>query len=144
MKDKLKIVLDTNVLLVSISSRSDYHWIFQKLLAGEFDICITNDILLEYEEIISQKFNTLVASDVVRVVLTLPNVYFANVFFEWRLIGADPDDHKVVDCAISANADFIVSNDKHFDVLKKTSFPVVEVLNVKKFKKLLDKRARTK
>ncbi len=40
MKDRLKVVLDTNVLLVSISSRSKYHWIYEKLLADEYDLFI--------------------------------------------------------------------------------------------------------
>jgi len=44
MKDRLKVVLDTNVLLVSISSRSKYHWIYDKLLADEYDLFVTNEI----------------------------------------------------------------------------------------------------
>jgi|WetSurMetagenome_2_1015567.scaffolds.fasta_scaffold208470_2 hypothetical protein len=38
---KLKVILDTNVLLVSISSKLPYHWIFEKLINGVFDIGIT-------------------------------------------------------------------------------------------------------
>ncbi len=106
MKNKLKVVLDTNVLLVSISSRSKYHWIFQELLDGTYDLFVTNGILLEYEEIIGAKFNSQVARDVLRVLLMLPNVHEANVYFEWNLIAADPDDDKFVDCAVSANADY--------------------------------------
>jgi len=55
MKYRFKVVLDTNVLLVSISSKSKYHWIYDKLVADEYDLFITNEILMEYEEIISQK-----------------------------------------------------------------------------------------
>ncbi len=39
--NNLRIILDTNVLLVSISSRSHAHWIFQKLLNGEFEKRVT-------------------------------------------------------------------------------------------------------
>ncbi len=45
-----RVILDTNVLLVSISSRSRFHWIFKDLLAGRFDLLISNEILSEYEE----------------------------------------------------------------------------------------------
>ncbi len=38
-----------------------------------------------------------------------------------------------VDCAIKADAKFIVSNDKHFDVLKTIPFPRVEVIDIDKF-----------
>jgi predicted nucleic acid-binding protein len=48
-----RVVLETNVLLVSISSRSKFHWIFRGLLAGRFQLLISNEILSEYEEVIS-------------------------------------------------------------------------------------------
>jgi len=48
MKDRLKVVLDTNVLLVSISSKSKYHLIYDKLVSDENDLFITNEILMEY------------------------------------------------------------------------------------------------
>ncbi len=49
-----KVVLDTNVLLVSISERSRLHWIFRKLIEKEYILCVTTDILAEYAEIIEQ------------------------------------------------------------------------------------------
>ncbi len=61
--NRLKIVLDTNILLVSISSRSLYHWIFKKLFNGEFDLYVTTEILMEYEEIIASKYNENVAKN---------------------------------------------------------------------------------
>ena len=47
-----KVVLDTNVLLVSISERSRLHWVFSSLLEGKYVLCVTTDILSEYAEII--------------------------------------------------------------------------------------------
>jgi len=49
-----RFVLDTNVLLVSISSRSPYHWIFRGLLDGHYELFLSNEILTEYEEIIGR------------------------------------------------------------------------------------------
>jgi len=75
MNKKLRIVLDTNILLVSISSRSLYHWIFQKLLNGEYELYVTTEILIEYEEMIASKYNETVAKEVLRALLKLPNVH---------------------------------------------------------------------
>ena len=69
------------MLLVSISSKSKYHWIYQKLLRGEFDLFISNDILLEYEEIINAKYNSKVAKDVIRSLLMLQNVYQSSIYY---------------------------------------------------------------
>jgi len=48
----VRVVLDTIVLLVSISNRSRLHWIFKKLINQEYTLCVTTDILAEYAEII--------------------------------------------------------------------------------------------
>jgi len=75
------IVLDTNVLLVSISSKSPYHCIFKKLIDGEYDLGITTEILMEYEEVIERKFNSEVAKDTIRTLLALPNVTKINAYY---------------------------------------------------------------
>ncbi|HEX3043908.1 MAG TPA: putative toxin-antitoxin system toxin component, PIN family [Bacillota bacterium] len=134
---KLRVVLDTNVLLVSISSKSQYHWVFEDLLNGRYELYITNDILTEYEEIITAKFNATVAQNVIRALLLFPNVHRAEVFYQWRLIMDDPDDNKFVDCAIAANADVIVTNDRHFRVLEVIEFPRVRAEEVEGFRKIL-------
>jgi rRNA-processing protein FCF1 len=84
--NNIKIVLDTNVLLVSISSRSKYHWIFQELLSGSFVLVITTEILLEYEEILKRRFNIAVAENVIRALLQLPNVIHQHSMYSDRLI----------------------------------------------------------
>jgi len=55
-------------------------------------------------------------------------------FFHWNLITVDPDDNKFVDCAIAGQAKFIVTEDKHFQILKQVDFPKVEVITVVQFK----------
>ncbi len=73
MKKKLRVILDTNILLVSISSNSKYHWVLEKLLNAEYDIIISN-------------------------------------------------------------ADYIITNDKHFDILNNIEFPIMKTLTISEFK----------
>lgn len=49
----------------------------------------------------------------------------------------DPDDNKFVDCAIASNADFIVTEDRHFQLLKDVPFPRVNVIGIEEFKEVL-------
>jgi len=58
----MRIVLDTNVLLVSISPRSPFRWIFDAFLEEKFTLCVTTEILAEYEEIIARESNPEMAS----------------------------------------------------------------------------------
>ena len=134
MKKIFRFVLDTNILLVSISSKSKYHWIYQSLLQQKYEIAITNDILMEYEEIISKKYSKFVAKNVVRNLLLSNNVKQTKVFYNWDLIQQDKDDNKFVDCAIASNADYIVTNDKHFNCLDEVEFPTVKCINMDQFK----------
>lgn len=136
--NKLKIILDTNILLVSLSKTSKYHWIFEKLNNEAFDLFISNDVLSEYEEIIEEKTNNQIAQKTIRYLLTLPNVYLVNPYFNWILIENDPDDNKFVDCAVAGNVDYIITNDKHFDVLKTLDFPKIVTLTIDEFKTLFD------
>lgn len=54
-------------------------------------------------------------------------------YYKWLLIEKDPDDNKFVDCAIAGDLKFIVSNDKHFKILKEIKFPTVEVITSDEF-----------
>lgn len=135
----LKVTIDTNVLLVSISDRSRYHVIYRSLLDGIFTLCVTGDILDEYEEIFEQPqhLGAKTTQDFLEVIDNAPNVALITKFFRWELIKIDPDDNKFVDCAVAGNADFIVTNDRHFNVLKDIPFPRLRVINSDEFLNLL-------
>lgn len=49
----------------------------------------------------------------------------------------DEDDNKYVDCAIVANADHLVSEDRHFKILKDIDFPRLSVIKVDEFLQML-------
>ncbi|MFK7798367.1 MAG: putative toxin-antitoxin system toxin component, PIN family [Aureispira sp.] len=61
------------------------------------------------------------------------NVEQIKVYYRWLLIQDDPDDNKFVDGAVAGNVRFVVSNDKHFKILKEIHFPSVEVIKVDDF-----------
>jgi uncharacterized protein len=133
----MKVVLDTNILLVSIAKKSAYRLIFDSLLSNKFDLIISNDILSEYTEIIALKTNVMVATNISEMLLALSNVQKQDVFYKWNLIDADKDDNKFVDCAIAGSADYLVTNDKHFNCLKSIEFPKLSLLNIDGFMDLL-------
>ena len=130
-----RIVIDTNVLLVSVSSYSKYHWIYQLIIKQEIEVFITNEIISEYFEIISKKFNSKTVKAVIRTLLELDNVNQIQVYFNFNLMQNDPDDNKFVDCAISSSVDYLLTNDRDFNILKTITFPKVNVINIEEFKK---------
>lgn len=132
-----RVVLDTNCLLASISSRSDFFIVWRGLHEGKYTLCVSNDILAENEEIIAQKATPMVAKHVVDALVDSDYVEFVDPQFRLGLIRKDPDDNKFVDCAFAANAAFIVSNDHHFDVLESIEFPKIMVLRLQQFAAML-------
>ena len=82
---------------------------------------------------ISIKTKPQVAANVVRLILELPKTIKVDPFFVWQLITLDPDDNKYVDAAISGNAEYLVSDDSHFRILKTVPFPKVTLLTSDEF-----------
>ena len=71
------------------------------------------------------------------LLLNSRNVEQVIPYFRWNIIFADPDDNKFVDCAFNAGADYLVTNDKHFNVLRNVDFPKINVINIDTFKKII-------
>ena len=130
-------MVDTNVLLRSISRRSAYAIVLDKLYENAFEVYITNDILMEYQEKISDIFLSETADLIIGAFSLLPNVRKIDIHFRLNLIAADPDDNKFSDCAFAGNVHFLVTDDKHFTILKSTSFPSINVITLDQFKELL-------
>jgi len=127
------VVIDTNCLLQMISRHSPYFILWQAFDEGGYFLCVSNEIIHEYHEVVCRLANAFVADNVVDFILHHPNCMMFNPQYRFQLITQDPDDNKFVDCAIIANADYIVSNDAHFKVLEDIPFPKVNVLTIDQF-----------
>lgn len=103
---------------MSIPRKSPYHQILLDFLEGKYLLCVSNEVVLEYEEILARKIGSLVANNIINAILASSNTIFINPQKRYQLIKSDPDDNKFVDCAISANAKYIVSQDHHYDVIR--------------------------
>lgn len=136
----MNIVLDTNCLIMSLSRRSPYYSVWRNFVEGKYTLCISNEILNEYEEILTQKVGPEIASNVINAILDLPNTKMIQVYYHLHLITTDPDDDKFVDCAFKANARYIVTQDHHYDILKQIPFPFIDIINIDEFIKVLKSR----
>jgi len=133
----MKVVVDTNCLLRFLPKKSIYRYLWDAFLRGEFDLCYTTEILAEYEEVFSSFYSPKAAEFVIGVLLKSKNTIQITPHFKWNLINNDPDDNKFVDCALNAGSDYIVTNDRHFNMLKSIDFPTIKVIDLETFKNLL-------
>ena len=126
----MRLVLDTNSLIQCVSRRSRYHDLWLSFIDGRNQLCVTTEILNEYVEILQRETTENFASILLEVILNNPNTLFINVFYKFNLIISDPDDNKFIDCAIAAQAKYIVTEDHHYDVLRDLEFPKVDIIGL--------------
>jgi len=94
-------------------------------------------VLQEYEELLLRFYSPETAFLVMEMLLKSPNVIQTIPYYKWNLVAGDPDDNKFTDCFLNANADYIVTNDKHFNPLKEIDFPPVNVIDIDTFKQII-------
>lgn len=127
------VVIDTNCLIQIIVRKSPYRPIWDAFLAGRFVLCVSNEILEEYQEILSSQVTPTIAENVIMLILNMENVLLVDPYFRMMLITADKDDNKFTDCAFAAGADYLVSEDKHFNILRSTPFPQLNLVSLDEF-----------
>lgn len=125
-----RLVVDTNVLIRIVPARSRHHRLWLSFFDGTNSLCVSTEILEEYEEILGAKTSPNFTSFVMNAIRYNPYTVFVTPYFHFHLIAADPDDDKFVDCAIAGNARCVVSDDRHYDVLKSIGFPKVDVVGL--------------
>ena len=103
------------------------------MLSGKIHLCVNTEILHEYEEILAQKMTREIAHNVVEAIARLHTTEYQEIYIHFGLIEKDVDDNKFVDCAIAAGAEYIVTNDVHFNVLKDIDWPKVQVVTIGEF-----------
>ena len=129
----MKIVLDTNCFISCIGKNSFHRMVFDAFLDGRYTLCVSTEILLEYEEKFIEFWGQEVANNLLGALLTAENVQFCDVYFNFQLVQNDPDDNKFADTYLYSNADMIVSNDRRLLALNDVEFPPVLVITLDEF-----------
>ena len=133
----MRVVLDTNVLVRSIGRQSAFRPVFDAFLAKRYELVISVGILFEYEEVLAERNSPLVATNIIAALLARTNVRRQRVSYDFRLVADDPDDDKFVNAYIAGQADYLVTDDRHFRTVLAAKFPAVRVVSAEVFLKLL-------
>jgi putative PIN family toxin of toxin-antitoxin system len=134
----MKIVLDSNILLVSIGRRSQFRPIWTAFISGKFTLIVSDDIIYEYEEILQRRASPGIAKVVMDTLIESPKVIYQQIYYSWNAIRRDPDDNKFFDIAIATNADYLVTNDAHFNEAKQLIFPNVKIIDAEEFLSVIE------
>ena len=94
-------------------------------------------MLGEYQEIITQKTTATVSENLTNFIVSSPYSVPVHIYFKWALIYQDGDDNKFVDCALNGQAEYLVTDDRHFRILSQVPFPTVKIIRTKDFLSLV-------
>jgi putative PIN family toxin of toxin-antitoxin system len=136
----MKITVDTNILISAAFWLGNPHRIIKKVEEGELELTLSAEILEEFEEIMGQdKFQlkleniNATVSDVVSKLVEMSEV--VGISGRVKAVKADPDDDKVLECAVNGKADFIVSGDRH--LLEMKEYRGIRIVTAKEMLKII-------
>ena len=131
----MRVVLDTNVYISAILFGGNCEEILRLAGLGSFEILISKAILLEIKSVLKDKFNwtgkqVAAATSYIKDITTEIKPDIALI-----VVRNDPSDNKIIECAVSGKARYIVTGDRnHLLPLKK--YKNIKILSPAEFLKL--------
>lgn len=71
-----RTVVDTNCLLASLNRNSPFHHLYELFVSEAFEWILSNEILTEYEEVLTQHYSAATAQRVTEILLNAPIHHF--------------------------------------------------------------------
>jgi putative PIN family toxin of toxin-antitoxin system len=133
-----KAVLDTNVLISAVLFGGNPRAILEAALSGAFELSVSEAIIQEFQGVLLRPQFGLDAQFVHNAVAELTSLA------EWvvpekhlQVVVADPSDDRVLDCAIAALAQYLVTGDGH--LLRLQNCQGVAIVTPQRFLEILQK-----
>ena len=130
-----KIVLDTNVIVSAFGWKGVPHEIFQKCIESHFQLFISPPLLSEIKRVLSYHkfhFNQDEIDEFLSIIIEVAEIVEPEIII--NLILHDPSDNRVLECAITADCEYIISGDRHLLIIKE--FETIKILSPDQFKKI--------
>lgn len=139
----MRLVIDTNILLAAIPDKSRLHPIYKALIAGQHEWVISHEILMEYLEILEERAVKGAGTIIEAVIRNLRSVRIVDPHYRWQLIRDDYDDNKFTDAYVAGQADYLVTNDRHFSILRKIDWPPIRVISADELLALINPESKS-
>jgi putative PIN family toxin of toxin-antitoxin system len=129
----MRIVMDTNVLVSAFGWDGNERTVLLETLSGEHDLLISADIITEFIHVFSyKKFSHIPVEKICHFLeIMMETSVLIDVKTRISIVKGDPEDNRILECAVDGNADYIVSGDKHLLDLK--VYKGIEILNARSF-----------
>jgi putative PIN family toxin of toxin-antitoxin system len=133
----LQVTADTNILVSAIVyPRGNPRRLLQMALSGDIDLCVSHPIIEEMADVLARKFRATPQdiAEAMEIVTLAARTVRPTVRLD--VIKEDPDDNRILECAVSAGSDCIVTGDK--DLLRLKSYDSIRIPKVSDFMDILN------
>ena len=127
----IKVVLDTNVFISALFWKGALYQIFKRILEGAVLNFVSLQILAEIKERLLDKFK--LPPEKVKEFLEII-VFNSQIVYpkkKLNIVKKDPEDNKILECALEAKASFIISGDRHLLEIKE--YKGIKIISAKEF-----------
>ena len=123
------VVFDTNIVVSATYWRGKPAHCLEGWALGRFSLAISHPILTEYEEVVTRlavRYPTKQPTDWLSAIKEAGHLYLPTPL---PAATGDPDDEMFIECAVAAQADYLVTGDKSHLLNLKRAFPLMKVRN---------------
>jgi len=111
---RTKATLDTNILVSALGCRGNPHRVLQKVVDGEIELFISTEQFEELARVLDYpKFDFTEEQKVRFKALILAIATIVEPKRRLDIVKEDPSDNRILECALVADVDFVMSGDEH-------------------------------
>jgi putative PIN family toxin of toxin-antitoxin system len=127
----MRVVADTNVLISALMFGGLPGRFLDLALGRRFTLLASKALLDELDEKLRGKFAVSESDALVIRAKLEGSAELADPDFQLNAVPDDPDDNRVLECAVAGKADFIVSGDRH--LLRIGDYEGIAIVTVRQF-----------
>lgn len=132
---RLKVVFDTNIYISAfVIPGGNAEKAYLKAIEGHFELCTSVAILTELANKLAVKFDWE-EDRIEQLIKSISDLAFVLKTKPCLHVVSDEPDNRILECALKAKAEFIVTGDKH--LLKLQSYENTEIIRLSSFITLL-------
>lgn len=128
----VKVTFDVNILIPStLWDGSVAQKLLFKLIQSDSKIFSTNEILTEYQKVLKRdfEFSDDRVAKIIEKIIMFVTIIETNSKVE--SVKDDPDDNKILECALDSGSEYLISYDKH--LLKLKEFQGIRIVKPEEF-----------
>lgn len=131
----MRVAVDTNVLISALGWNDAEAAVLEMVFDCTLELCLSVQILSEFYRVVKYpKFGFTDEEIDGFIGRLLPNVILLNPSKKINAVEADPDDEKIIECAVEGKSSYIITGDKH--LLQLGEYKGIKILKAPEFLQL--------